>query len=77
MADTGQDVVLLAGATGLIGREILGLLLADAGIAQVHTLGRKPPPLQHAKLQHHASDLRQIPPLPPLQRVYIALGTTI
>lgn len=77
MTDSGQDVVLLAGATGLIGREILGLLLADASIAQVHTLGRKPPPQQHAKLLHHASDLRQIPPLPPLQRIYIALGTTI
>ena len=77
MTDTGPDTVLLANATNLIGREILALLLADSRIAQVHTLGRKPPPLQHAKLQHHASDLRQIPPLPPLQRVYIALGTTI
>lgn len=72
-----NDVVLLAGATGLIGREILGLLLGDRAIAQVHTIGRKPPALQNAKLRHHASDLRQIPALPALQAVYIALGTTI
>ncbi|KQP21520.1 NAD(P)H-binding protein [Pseudorhodoferax sp. Leaf267] len=72
-----NDAVLLAGATGLVGREILGLLLADRSIARVHTLGRRPAPLQHAKLQHHASDLRQMPALPPVQAVYIALGTTI
>ncbi len=72
-----NDTVLLAGATGLVGREILALLLADPGIAQVHTLGRKPPTQTHAKLTHHASDLRQIPGLPALHAAYIALGTTI
>ena len=73
-----NGAVLLAGATGLIGREILGLLLADRGVvAEVHTLGRKPPPQAHARLRHHASDLRQIPALPPLHTAYIALGTTI
>ncbi len=69
--------VLLAGATGLIGREILALLLADGGIATVHTLGRRAPGTPHARLQHHLSDLRTMPPLPPLQVAYIALGTTI
>ena len=72
----GQQV-LLAGATGLIGRELLHLLLTDAGIARVHTVGRRPPPFEHARLQHHASDLREIPPLPPLDAAFIALGTTI
>lgn len=144
------DAVLLAGATGLVGREILALLLADAGIARVHTLGRRPPVVAdqdaqegaqrdvhregahgrahqgvegdaqrdvqgvaqrdvqravqgavqadahsldasgrarghqqaHARptrtqLTHHASDLQHIPALPPVQTVYIALGTTI
>ena len=70
-------MVLLAGGTGLVGREILLALLEDPGVAQVHTLGRRAPPQQHAKLQHHASDLRQIPPLPTLDTAFIALGTTI
>lgn len=69
--------VLLAGATGLVGREILALLLADREVAAVHTLGRRAPPTQHAKLHHHSSDLRSIPALPPLDSAFIALGTTI
>ncbi|RYF75639.1 MAG: nucleoside-diphosphate sugar epimerase, partial [Comamonadaceae bacterium] len=73
---TGQQV-LLAGATGLIGREILALLLADSAIAQVHTVGRRPPAQTHAKLRHHVSDLRSVPALPPLDAAFIALGTTI
>ena len=43
----------------------------------MHTLGRRAPSTPHARLQHHLSDLRTIPPLPPLQAAYIALGTTI
>lgn len=69
--------LLLAGATGLIGREILALLLADRGVAAVHTLGRRAPPAAHARLHHQPSDLREIPALPALQAAYIALGTTI
>ncbi|RYY95829.1 MAG: nucleoside-diphosphate sugar epimerase [Comamonadaceae bacterium] len=73
---TGRHV-LLAGATGLVGREILALLLADAAVAQVHTVGRRPPAKTHAKLRHHVSDLRSVPSLPPLDAAFIALGTTI
>ncbi len=69
--------VLLAGATGLVGREILALLLADRGVGAVHTLGRRAPPKAHAKLHHHTSDLRNIPALPPLDTAFVALGTTI
>lgn len=69
--------VLLAGATGLVGREILALLLADRGVSAVHTLGRRAPPTAHARLHHHGSDLRSIPALPALDTAFIALGTTI
>lgn len=69
--------VLLAGATGLVGREILARLLADRSVTEVHTLGRRAPPAPHARLHHHISDLRSIPTLPPLHTVFIALGTTI
>ncbi len=77
VAATGERAVLVAGATGLVGREILAILLADPRITRVHTLGRKPPAVLHPRLQHHLSDLRQIPSLPALHTAYIALGTTI
>jgi uncharacterized protein YbjT (DUF2867 family) len=74
---TNRQTVLLAGATGLVGREILQALLDDAAVAQVHTLGRRPPAQTHPKLQHHTSDLRAMPTLPALDAAFIALGTTI
>ncbi len=68
---------LIAGATGLVGRELLAGLLADPGVAQVHSLGRREPPLQHARLVAHRVDFAALPPLPPVDEVYLALGTTI
>lgn len=69
--------VLIAGATGLVGRELLAGLVDDPGVAQVLSLGRREPPLQHAKLQALRVDFVALPPLPPLDEVYLALGTTI
>ena len=37
--------VILAGATGLVGLEILQGLLADPTVTAVHSLGRKTPAL--------------------------------
>lgn len=68
---------LLAGATGLVGRELLRGLLADAGVAHVHALGRKPPAEQSPKLTFHSVDFAALPPLPHVDECYIALGTTI
>lgn len=68
---------LLAGATGLVGREILTGLLADPSASEVHTLGRRPLGLQHAKLTHHVVDFTALPSLPPIDEVYLALGSTI
>lgn len=70
-------VVALAGATGLVGRELLRGLLDDSGVAAVHSLGRRAPPLEHAKLHAHRLDLTAPGELPPLDEVYLALGTTI
>lgn len=67
-------VVALAGATGLVGRAILEGLLADASVAAVHALGRRAPGVAHPKLIPHVSDFAA---LPPLDEVYLALGTTI
>jgi uncharacterized protein YbjT (DUF2867 family) len=68
---------LLAGATGLVGREILQGLLADDGVAAVHALARRPLSLTHPKLTVHLVDFAALPALPPVDEVYLALGTTI
>ncbi len=69
--------VVLAGATGLVGGHLLDGLLADDTVAEVHVVGRRPVSVAHAKLRMHVVDLRAIPPLPPVDEVYLALGTTI
>lgn len=70
-------VALVAGATGLVGRQILQGLLADDAVAAVHALGRRPPGVPHPKLTAHAVDFAALPALPPLDEAYLALGTTI
>jgi uncharacterized protein YbjT (DUF2867 family) len=70
-------IALLAGATGLVGREILTALLQDTSVAQVHCIGRRPPPVQHKKLIVHRVAFDYLTTLPFVQDVYIALGTTI
>lgn len=69
--------VLVAGATGLVGREVLAALLADKAGPNVLTVGRRMLPLQHPRLQQQVVDFASLPALPPLDAAYIALGTTI
>src|SRR5215469_12858354 len=73
----GKRTVALAGATGLVGRSILEGLLADPSVQSVHVLGRRKPGAAHAKLTSHIVDFAALPPLPPVDEVYLALGTTI
>ena len=75
-ADHGR-VVLVAGATGLVGREILADLLADKTVAAVHCVGRRALELKHAKLTTHVVDFAALPALPKVDECFIALGTTI
>lgn len=82
-AATGT-VALIAGASGLVGKELLSLLLADSACREVHSLVRKPQALQHPKLRSHAVDFpslgtasSQVLALPPIDEVYVCLGTTI
>src|SRR5438105_12473564 len=69
--------VLIAGASGLIGRQLLTGLLADDTVASVHSLGRRELPLSHPKLTQHQVDFKALPALPRVDEVLIALGTTI
>jgi uncharacterized protein YbjT (DUF2867 family) len=60
-----------------VGREILQGLLADEEVAAVHALARRPLGVQHPKLTVHTVDFAALPPLPPVDEAYLALGTTI
>ena len=72
-----KRIALLAGATGLVGREILQGLLADDGVAAVHVLARRPFSLTHPRLTVHLVDFAALPALPAVDEAYLALGTTI
>ena len=64
--------VLLAGASGLIGRELLQALLADPQVAVVHSLGRRPLALEHPKLVQHVVDFAALPVLPAVDEALLA-----
>ena len=70
-------VALVAGATGLVGREILAALLADDAYVAVHGVGRRGLATSHSKLSFHVLDFAALPALPAVDDVFIALGTTI
>ena len=70
-------VALVVGATGLVGREILALLLADKTYTTVHSVGRRAPLQTHPKLVVHLTDSLSVFKAPAVDDVFIALGTTI
>jgi uncharacterized protein YbjT (DUF2867 family) len=67
----------VAGATGLVGREILQGLLTDDTVAAVHVVVRRALDLRHPRLTTHVVDFTALPSLPRVGEVYLALGTTI
>ena len=75
----GTRSVLVAGATGLVGRAIVARLLADPGVAGVHVLVRRPLAVDAGagRLHVHVVDFADLPVLPRVDEVYLALGTTI
>lgn len=70
---------VVAGATGLIGRHLLKLLLADGRYAEIHVPGRRSPPINDARVVFHQCDFNDFSTLPVIgiDEVYCALGTTI
>lgn len=69
--------VLVAGATGLVGGELLQGLLADETVGAVYAAGRRAPPIKHPKLHALTMDFGDLFALPNVDEVYLALGTTI
>lgn len=70
-------VAMVAGATGLVGREVLAVLLADKRYRAVHSVGRRAAHAGHARLTQHTAEPGRLPRLPAIDDAYIALGTTI
>jgi uncharacterized protein YbjT (DUF2867 family) len=72
-------VALLAGASGLVGRALLALLLDSNRYRSVHALLRRRAPglPAHPKLTLSVVDFGRLPSLPRVDDVFIALGTTI
>jgi uncharacterized protein YbjT (DUF2867 family) len=70
---------VIAGATGLVGSELLPMLLASQRYAQVQVLVRRPAPglPDDPRLVVQVVDFQSLPALPPVDDVFIALGTTI
>jgi uncharacterized protein YbjT (DUF2867 family) len=72
--------VILAGATGLVGRQLLNALLNDRRTGAVHLLLRRAVldlPGSRRLHVHHVDFAAPLPPLPPADEAYIALGTTM
>jgi uncharacterized protein YbjT (DUF2867 family) len=71
---------LLAGATGLVGRALLSELLASRDYHGIHVLVRRTSGHleAHPRLKIHEVEFAHLPvPLPRVDDVFIALGTTI
>ena len=80
LSSSAPRVALLAGATGLIGRALLPLLLASDRYGAVHVLLRRATPglPTQPKLTLHEVDFAHLPAaFPVADDVFIALGTTI
>ena len=81
IATSASRVALLAGAGGLVGRELLQLLLASPGYSAVHCLLRRAKPDTNAavspKLHELVVSFDALPQLPACDDVFVALGTTI
>ncbi len=71
---TATRSALLAGATGLIGRE---LAVQWPGPGQLHLLVRRNLAVASALQQVHVVDFAALPPLPPADIAFCCLGTTI
>lgn len=70
--------VLLLGATGLVGSELLAQLFADRSISQIVTISRRP--LPNSRVESHVFPLEEMHAYPDLfetDEIFCALGTTI
>ncbi len=75
-----RRVALVAGGTGLVGRELIAALLADRSVGAVHVLvrSRNSELARRSGLMQHLVDYTQpLTELPPADDAFCCLGTTI
>lgn len=75
-----MKTAVIAGATGLVGGELLQMLLQDANYSQVIALTRREFSIDHPKLRKVVTDLRQIAAAlsgVAVDDVFCCLGTTM
>lgn len=73
-----RTTALIAGASGLVGGRLLELLLASPDYERVATLGRRPLPLSHPKLEQKTVDFAALDAAAIRgDELFCCLGTTI
>ncbi len=75
-----MKTALVAGSTGLIGKQLVRLLLEDSGYETVIAISRKPLGIQHSKLKNVIADLATLDEHKGqliADEVYCCLGTTM
>ena len=82
MPSADAPVALVAGATGLVGRELVRQLVADGGWREVRALVRRPlpPAMSHSRVVAVTVDYAGLEPAPEwaaADHVFCALGTTM
>lgn len=61
MENQGQQIALIAGATGLVGRQLLSQLLSDPAYRMVIAVVRRPLEISHDKLSEKVIDFASLP----------------
>lgn len=69
--------ILVAGATGLVGRALIDELLAETPAPRIHALVRRRPADADARVDWVVADFAALPALPAADEACCALGTTI
>lgn len=75
-----DKTAIIIGATGLVGSEVLHLLIEDEGYDTIKVFHRRPTGIKHPKLEEHIIDFDHIHEWQHLvtgDELYSALGTTI
>ena len=70
---------LILGSTGLVGGELLNLLINDNRFDEIHLINRRKIGLLSEKITEHIVDFELFDDfdLPPIDVLYIAFGTTL
>ncbi len=75
--DAPRGCATTAAPSNTSSSSLRGGICAPAVVHVLHARGRRPPALSHPRLQLHAVDFGALPSLPPVDDVYISLGTTM